>query len=97
GPERRRWLRIGVFAAALSVVFLPWHVRMLEGMGHRIHRDGKLYADLRAVGHSPTVRQAFDVCKPLSAADHRPIPYLRWWLDGPPNSVGTIEHRASPL
>jgi hypothetical protein len=43
------------------------------------------------------VRQAFDLCKPLSAADHRPIPYLRWWLGGPPNSVGTVEHRASPL
>lgn len=97
GPARRRWLGIGALTAALSVAFLPWHVRMLEDLGHRIHRDGKLYADLRAVGRSPTVRQAFDVCKPLSAADHRPIPYLRWWLDGPPNSVGTVEHGASPL
>ena len=44
GPARRRWLGIGVFAAALSVAFLPWHVRMLEDLGHRIHRDGKLYA-----------------------------------------------------
>ena len=30
-------------------------------------------------------------------ADHRPIPYLRWWLDGPPGSVGTVEKGASPL
>src|SRR5207253_933238 len=74
GPARRRWRGIGVVAAALSVAFLPWHVSMLEGLGHRIHRDAKLYADLRAVGHSPTVRQAFDVCKPPSVSDPRPIP-----------------------
>ena len=33
----------------------------------------------------------------VSAADHRPIPHLRWWLDTPPFSVGTPEAGASPL
>jgi hypothetical protein len=30
-------------------------------------------------------------------ADHRPIPYFRWWIDGPPGSVGTVRGHASPL
>jgi hypothetical protein len=43
------------------------------------------------------VRSAFGACAPLSAADHRPMPYLRYWLDGDPGSVGTIEKGADPL
>src|SRR5439155_169702 len=33
----------------------------------------------------------------LTATDHRPIPYIRWWLDGDPGSVGTVENGSSPL
>ena len=36
-------------------------------------------------------------CRPLSTADHRPIPFLRYWLGGDPGSVGTTEAHASPL
>jgi hypothetical protein len=97
GRERRWWLAAGVFAVALSIAFLPRQVRMLDGMEQRLQREGKLYADLRLVGQSPEVRQAFGACEPISVADHRPIPYLRWWLDGPPGSVGTVEKGASPL
>jgi hypothetical protein len=94
---RRGWLVAGMFALALSVAFLPRHVGMLEGLHKRIERDGRLYADLRLVGEAPAVREAFEACQPLSAADHRPIPYLRYWLDGRPGSVGTVEDGASPL
>jgi hypothetical protein len=31
------------------------------------------------------------------AAHHRPIPYLRWWLDGDPGTVGTTARGESPL
>jgi hypothetical protein len=97
GRARRGWFWVGMLALALSVAFLPRHVGMLEGVHKRIDRDGRLYADLRTLGGSSAVRDAFDACAPLSAADHRPIPYLRYWLGGRPGSVGTVEHGASPL
>jgi hypothetical protein len=97
GTARTRWMAIGAFAALLSVAFVPKQVTMLRGMDDRFARDGVLYADLRAVGQSDVVRDAFAVCGPISTADHRPIPYLRWWIDGDPGTVGTIRGHASPL
>jgi hypothetical protein len=97
GRARRGWLAAGMLALALSVAFLPRHVSMLDGLHTRIERDSRLYADLRLVGGATPVRRAFDACAPLSAADHRPMPYLRYWLDGDPGSVGTIENGADPL
>jgi hypothetical protein len=94
---RKRWLWIGVFAAALSVVYLPWHVKLLRGVHHNEARDGHLYSDLRQAADAPVVQRAFAACEPLSTADHRPIPYFRWWIDGPPGSVGTVRGGASPL
>jgi hypothetical protein len=97
GRARRGWLIAGMVALAASVVFLPRHFNMLEGLHNRIDRDGRLYADLRDLGTAPSVRTAFDACQPLSAADHRPMPYLRYWLEGKPGSVETVEKGADPL
>jgi hypothetical protein len=94
---RRGWFAAGMLALVLSAAYLPTHVSMLTGLHDRIERDARLYADLRRLGEARAVRQAFDVCQPLSAGDHRPVPYLRYWLDGKPGSVGTVEKRASPL
>ncbi len=97
GTTRTRWLAVGVFAALLSVAFLPKQVSMLSDMRHRFDRDAHLYADLREAAHAPVVRAAFEACGPISTADHRPIPYLRYWIGGEPGSVGTIRGQASPL
>ncbi len=70
---------------------------MLDGLRTRSHREGAFYADLRQTAEAPRVRAAFDRCQPLSTSDHRPIPYIRWWLDGDPGSVGTVENNSSPL
>ena len=71
---------------------------MLANQHAKIERDADLYRDLRAAAHAPPVRAAFAACgRVISAADHRPMPYLRWWIDGPPHSVTTIELDASPL
>jgi hypothetical protein len=63
----------------------------------RLDVDGALYGDLQKVGESPAVRAAFARCAPLTASDHRAIPFLRFWLDGEPGSVGTVESGASPM
>ena len=97
GRERTRWMIGGGIALALSVGFLPWHARMLQGLETRVDRDGALYEDLRDVGNAPAVRAALAACGPLTAADHRPIPFIRWWLDGEPGSVGTVAGGASPV
>jgi hypothetical protein len=97
GRARRGWFYAGMLALALSVAFLPRHFNMLEGLDNRIERDGRLYADLRGVGTALDVRAVFNGCGSLSVADHRPMPYLRYWLEGKPGSVQTIEKGASPL
>jgi hypothetical protein len=90
--ERRGWLVVGVIAALLSVVYVPArHVELLSALHTRSDREGKLYSDLRAAAQSPVVRSAFKRCAPLTAGDHRPVPYTRWWIDGDPGSVGTVE------
>jgi hypothetical protein len=95
--ERRVWLGLGVVTAVASIAWLPWHADMLAERHQRAEREGVLYGDLREAGRAPAVRAAFDRCAPLSAADHRPVPYIRWWLDGDPGSVGTVEKSRDPL
>ncbi|MEA2429325.1 MAG: hypothetical protein QOF37_2953 [Thermoleophilaceae bacterium] len=97
GRDRRVWLAVGVVAALASVAYIPWHLDLLKGLHTRSVREGSLYSDLRRTGEAPVVRAAFARCAPLSAGDHRPVPYIRWWLDGKPGSVGTGERHASPM
>jgi hypothetical protein len=97
GESRRRWMWAGGAAALFSVIFLPWHFSMLHNLYRTSHRNGKFYADLRTAARAPAVKSAFAACGRFSTADHRPVPYLRYWLHGKPNSVGTIEKHTSPL
>jgi hypothetical protein len=92
------WMGLGALALLASLVFIPLkHAEMLDGLDRRFVLDGRLYADLEAAGEAPGVRRVFDRCGRLSTAEHRPIPYIRFWLDGDPGSVGTIRKRSSPL
>ena len=95
GRDRRRWAVVGVVAAALSVAFLPWHVKMLSSLDDRLVYQGAYYRDLREVGRAPAVRAALAACGPVATADHRPIPHLRWWIDGDPGSVAPLGDRAA--
>jgi hypothetical protein len=98
GEARRRWMWAGVLAALFSVAYLPWHVKKLHGLRTSTISNGRLYSDLRKASRAPAVRSAFAACgERISTSDHRPIPYVRYWLHSGPGSVGTIEKRATPL
>jgi hypothetical protein len=95
--ERKLWAGLAALAVIASLAWLPWHENHVSYLDTRSDREGKLYGDLREAGQDPEVRAAFARCGPLIASDHHPIPYIRWWLDGGPGSVGTIEDNADPL
>jgi hypothetical protein len=101
GPERGRerwvWGGAALVVAVVALVFLPSTARQLDDLRVRADREEKLYGDLRKVGEAPVVRRAFRACGPLSVADHRPIPFIRWWIDGDPGSVGTPYLGSTPL
>jgi hypothetical protein len=91
GRERRLWQGLGAIAAVASLAFLPWHVKLLAAVQHRFGTDAEMYSDLRAVAGAPRVRAAFASCKPLTSGDHRPVPYLRFWLGADPGTVNTVQ------
>jgi hypothetical protein len=88
--ERRGWAVAGAIAILLSVAYLPWHVKLLTALDNRLENQGSYYRDLRSVGQASAVRAAFDRCGTIATADHRPIPHLRWWIDGDPGSVAPV-------
>ena len=85
--ERRFWAIAAGVAVLASVAYLPWHAKQLSGLDNRLVFQGSYYRDLRSVGKAPAVRAAFDRCGTIATADHRPIPHLRWWIEGDPGSV----------
>ncbi len=94
---RRLWTWAGAAVAALSVLFLPWHVGMLADLERRLDRDGAMYAALRETARDPVVRRAVAECGGrITATDYRPLPHLRFWLGTDPGSVGTTLAGASP-
>ncbi|MGH2948484.1 MAG: hypothetical protein ACRDPC_19865 [Solirubrobacteraceae bacterium] len=88
-PRRRPWQVAGVLALALSIAYIPWHAKELSTIERRLDLDGAFYADMQRTAESPSVQAAFRTCNALTAGDHRPIPFIRFWLDGDPGSVRT--------
>jgi hypothetical protein len=95
GRERRGWAIAGVVAALLSVAYLPWHVKLLDGLDGRLVYQGAYYRDLREAGQDRAVRAALERCGTIATADHRPIPHLRWWTEGDPGSVAPVRSRGA--
>jgi hypothetical protein len=95
--ERSWWIALGTLCVLVFAVFLPRNVTLLRGLHTRVVREGAYYRTMHAITRSPQVRRAFARCAPLSVADHRPVPYLRYWLHGAPGSVSTIEDQADPV
>jgi len=97
GRARTGWLVAGVVAVLLSAAYLPWHYELLTRVERRADRDGVLYGDLQRAMEAAPVRAAFAACPDLTAGDHRPMPFARFWLDGAPRTVSTVEGGASPM
>lgn len=92
--ERTRWAVAGALCLGLSVAWAPSVVERLDELGARRDREARNYAALRELARSDRLAAAFAACPDVSATDHKPVPYLRWWLDGAPGTVGTVEDRS---
>jgi hypothetical protein len=97
GRERSWWIALAALCALVFLGFAPKNVSLLRGLHTRVVREGAYYRTMRAVTRAPAVKRAFAACAPLSVADHRPVPYLRYWLHGDPGSVTTVEDHSDPL
>jgi hypothetical protein len=97
GRARTGWMAAGAVAVLLSLAYLPWHYDRLRTVATRIDKDSVLYGDLQEAMEAPQVRAAFEACPDLTAGDHRPMPFARFWLDGAPGTVSTVEGGASPM
>jgi hypothetical protein len=98
GRARQAWKWIGIGTAALSLAFLPWHLRMLGDMRDNLDERARGYEQLRAIARAPGVEATVDRCGGrVTAAEHRTMPHLRWWLDLPPFALSTVEAGASPM
>jgi len=97
GRARTGWTAVGALAVLLSVAYIPWQYDLLKAVERRLDKDGVLYGDLQRAMEAPEVRAACAACPQLTAGDHRPMPYARFWLDGAPGSVTTVEGGASPM
>jgi MFS family permease len=95
--ERSWWIALAALCALVFIAFIPRNVTLLRGLHTRVVREGAYYRTMHAITTSPRVKRAFSTCAPLSVADHRPVPYLRYWLHGDPGSVTTVEKHSDPL
>lgn len=95
-PERTRWAVVGGVCLALSLAYLPSSIEQHESLQDRRDREAALFASLRDLAEAPRVQAAFERCPQLTATDHRPVPHLRWWLDGDPGTVRTTEDGSAP-
>jgi hypothetical protein len=97
GRERTAWTAAAVVTGGLFLAFLPSNLSMLYDLHTRSNREGAFWGGVRDVGEAAPVRRAFAACAPITSVDNRPIPYLRYWIDGDPGEVGTIDKNADPL
>ncbi|MFY9487634.1 MAG: hypothetical protein WAP35_02915 [Solirubrobacterales bacterium] len=95
--DRTRWRAIGYFSLALSVVFIPWHIGLIDEQAEKIENYGSIQRDLEVIADDPKFIAFYNHCGRISTNNHRPTPYLRYELDGAPGSVQTRRDPDHPL
>jgi hypothetical protein len=94
GRARQRWRIAGLVALGLSIAWIPAQALQLRNAKRKIDAEAQNYSDLRLAGKAPAVRARFERCGSISTLGHKPVPDLRYWLDGPPGSVRVAEGSA---
>ncbi|MCW2957869.1 MAG: hypothetical protein JWP18_672 [Solirubrobacterales bacterium] len=96
-PERRLWQRIGLVSLALSVLFVPWHLDLVDTVRAKVRNSGTIQRDLKTVADSAVVRDFYARCGRISTFDHPEVPPLRYYLDAPPGAVMDVKDPDHPL
>lgn len=96
-PERRRWRRIGLASLALSVLFIPFNVELMDEVRGKVRNSRTIQTDLKDVAEAPAFRAHYARCGRVSTFDHPEVPPLRYYLGGPPGSVQDVKDPAHPL
>lgn len=87
GRDRRVWKAVGLSSLALSLLFIPWHIGLIDENRTKIRNYGDIQSGLGVVADSPAFRAYYRACGRVSTTDHRPVPIFRYWVGGPPGSV----------
>lgn len=95
--ERRRWQRIGLLSLALSVLFVPFHVDLVDTVRAKVRNSGSIQRDLKEIAQSATVREHYARCGRISTFDHPEVPPLRYYLGAPPGAVMDVKDPDHPL
>ncbi len=86
-PERRRWQRIGLGSLALSVLFIPFNVDLMQDVRTKVTNSREIQTDLRDMARSPAFRTYRTACGRLTTYDHPEIPALRYYMGAAPGEV----------
>lgn len=95
GARRRRWRIAGAIVCAVLIAFAPvmalrmWHLRTKTIEKYGITHDIERIVD----GPAAQPYLASPSCRPIFTQNHRAVPILRYWLDGPPGSVVSAQVR----
>jgi hypothetical protein len=91
-PRRRLWAWFAAATVLALVVFTPAQVDRVRALRHALARQDRIQADLRALVRSPDAK-IVGACAPVAVPNHRPVPLLALWLDAPPESMISAQHR----
>ncbi|WP_354698715.1 hypothetical protein DSM112329_04406 [Paraconexibacter sp. AEG42_29] len=96
--ERRIWQRVGLATLALSVLFLPKHVDLVDEVRTKVTNSREIQTDLKDIADSSVVRQHLDRCgHRLTTYDHPEVPPLRYYLGTAPGSVRDRHEKEYPV
>lgn len=85
--ERRLWQRIGLASLALSVLFIPFNVNLIDGVRTKVTNSRTIQTDLKDVADSQVFQRYTQQCGRLTTYDHPEVPPLRYYMGTRPGSV----------
>lgn len=96
GRARRWWGAVGAIVIVLLIAFIPAQYNRLSKLHDTTVSRGEMQEDIRLIVEQPDARRFLDVCRPVYAPNHRPVPMLRYWLEAPASVVVSAQTLDSP-